>query len=306
MPTRLTRCPSGRGRRPSLARVLAAGLSLSAAAFPALCLAAGAPRRPDPARAREAFESGLRAFDEAARAASERPSAHEEIRRLYAQAASRFVEAWELGGESTEVATNAANAFALGGDVGRAVLFYRRALALDPSNDAAQSGLEYLRSELPIRKVRRGGAEILKALFFWHEGLAFQTRRRAFLVLFPAAFACFAVALKRRRVFLSLGVFFLGLSVALLGSLLADALGSSLRRDGVIVTEVQGRLGDDRVAYSPSHAKPFPPGTEVTVLEVRRPRSIGSAEREPWLHVRLIDGSLSWVPGDSVEMVLAR
>lgn len=306
MPIPLSRDPSGPGTRPSVARALAAGILLSSAALPAACLGAGAPPGDEPARAREAFEAGLRAFGEATRAASERPSAREEIRELYREAAARFVQAWDLGAESAEVATNAANAFALGGDAGRAVLFYRRALALDPSNEAARSGLEYLRAELPIRRVRRGGAEILKALFFWHEGLAFQVRRRTFLFLFPAAFACFAIALKRRAVFLPLGAFFLGLSLALLGSLLADALGSSLRRDGVIVAEVQGRLGDDRVAYSPSHAKPFPPGTEVTVLEARRPRSGASGEKEPWLHVRLLDGSLSWVPGGAVEMVLAR
>lgn len=258
----------------------------------------------DPSLAEEAFEAGLRSFDLAVRSAAER-SPEEEVRRLYAEAAANFVRAWEAGAESPEVATNAANSYALAGDIGRAVLFYRRALALSPSNEAAQSGLEHLRAELPIRRSARGGAEILKALFFWHEGLSHLQRRRAFLALYLAAFACLAASLKRRSVFLPCGIFLLAASLILLGSLAVDALASSLRRDGVIVAEVQGRLGDDHVAYSPSHSKPFPPGTEVTVLEVRSPRGPAPG-KETWLHVRLLDGSRSWVPAGTVEMVLGR
>jgi hypothetical protein len=264
----------------------------------------GADDSASTAAAQPGFGKGLALFEAARSYAETHVTDQQGARRRYRAAAESFVEAWRSGWTSSEVLTNAANAFAFAGDNAMAVLFYRRALSVDPANARAQSGLEYLRSSLPIRKAAGGtGTSIAKSLFFWHEGVAFSVRRGVFVVVFPLAFVCFALALKRRWPFLHLGLALLVVGLLLLGSLLVDAFGSSLRSDAVVMTEVQGRRGDGQ-SYSPSHSRPFPPGTEVTILQRRNPRGSDASSAEPWVLVRLLDGKESWVPEGVVEPVV--
>lgn len=252
-----------------------------------------------------AFKRGLAAFDEARAHAAAHPSDRARTADLYEVAAREFVSAWKAGTASTEVFTNAGNSFAFAGDMGQAVLFYRRALAVEPGNTSAKDALDHIRGTLPIKKRSVGAAtSILRSLFFWHEGLSFKARRLAFSLIFPLAFVCLAISLRRRRPFFWLGCLLLCAGLALLASLGVDALGGSLARDAVVLVETQGRLGDG-LSYSASHSRPFPPGTEVTVLQVRRPAQ-ASAGSEPWLLVKLLDGSESWVSEGVTERVIPR
>lgn len=252
--------------------------------------------------ARRHFQRGHDQFNTAKIFQSENPTEHTASRGHYLQAAMSFAKAWRTGATSTEVLTNAANSFAFAGDLGQAVLFYRRALAVDPVNQVAQSGLESLRAELPIRRTASSaGGSLVRALFFWHDGLAFQTRRFLFVLLFPLSFFLFFVALWRRRPFLLLGVIVSIPAWALLGSLLIEATSDSLLRDGVIQIEVQGRRGDGDT-YGPSHSRPFPPGTEVTVIAT--PGAMSATPTAGWVQIRLLDGSQAWVPSRAVDRVL--
>jgi hypothetical protein len=252
------------------------------------------------------FAEGNTAFDAARAHAAEHPTDYAGAARRYRAAAERFRAAWKAGVASTEVFTNAGNAHYFAGDPGDAVLFYRRALAVDPANRRARDALEHIRSTLPIRKEAGGAAaSIFRSLFFWHEGMGFRARWAAFLVCHVGAFALLAASLWRRRPFRLLGFIFLVPGLAVLGSLVTDGLGGSLRDDAVVIVEVEGREGDGSM-YSRSHSRPFPPGTEVDIL-AERPGSAGAGgTAEPWLLVRLLDGSESFVPAGTVARVLER
>lgn len=248
-------------------------------------------------RAERAFERGLELFDAARAYQAERPADRAGFSARYRKAAEAFVAAWQAGAESTEVFTNAANCYAFAGLVGPAVLYYRRALAVDPGNRRAEGGLEFLRSSLPIRRTVSTSTSLLRTLFFWHDGLAFRTRRLLFFSLFPAGFLFFTLALWRRRPFFWLGVVCVLPGLALLASLLTDAFSGSVSRDGVLQVEIEGRRGDG-ATYGPSHSMPLPAGTEVTVISEAR-RS-GNVSEPAWVHVRLLDGSESWVPASAI------
>ena len=250
---------------------------------------------------REAFERGRQLFDAARTYQGERPADRAEFSERYRQAAEAFVAAWRAGAESTEVFTNAANCYAFAGLVGRAVLYYRRALAVDPNNRRARDGLEFLRASLPVRRAASTSTSLLRTLFFWHDGLAFRTRRLLFFALFPAGFLFFTVAQWRRRPFFWVGVTCILPGLALLGSLLTDALSGSLARDGVLQVEIEGRRGDG-ATYGPSHSMPLPAGTEVTAIA--EARGSGNDSGAAWVHVRLLDGSESWIPASAMERVL--
>jgi len=254
--------------------------------------------------AQAAFDRGLLLFDEARKFAAANATRRDEITQRYELAGKSFVAAAEAGARSTEVFTNAANSFSFGGRTAEAVLYYLRALAVDPANVRAREALEHLRSGLPMKRPAAGtAASIIKSLFFWHEGLTLETRKAGFLFFFPAAFLFFAASLRRRRPFVALGVLCLVPALALLGSLLVDAVSGSLRKQGVIMVQVEGRKGDG-LTYSPSHSRPFPAGTEVAIELVRTPVSESAGNEDSWALVRLLDGSESWVPERAVERVL--
>jgi tetratricopeptide (TPR) repeat protein len=258
-------------------------------------------RTQDETAARAAFDRGLALFREAQELARTRPASRDESARKHLEAAASFVAAWKVGAATTEVFTNAANAYAFAGRTGEAVLFYRRALAVDPGNRRARDALEHLRSGLPIRRQAGGaGTSIARSLFFWHEGMSFRDRRTAFVALLVGACAAFGAALFRRRPFFSLGLLFLLPALALLGSLATEAFGSSLRDDAVLLVAVEGRRGDG-LTYSPSHSRPLPPGTELTCLRTPREAAAGG---EAWVLGRLLDGSETWLPARTLEKVL--
>ncbi len=275
--------------------------------LPPLLFCQALPSRADSldgeAPALAAFERGQALFDTARTYQGERPADRAGIASRYRQAAEEFVAAWKVGAASTEVFTNAANGYAFAGDTGKAVLYYRRALAADPTNQRAREGLEFLRSSLPLRRTASTSTSLLGTLFFWHDGLAFRTRQLLFFILFPAGFLMFTIALWRRRPFLLLGVILVLPGTALLGSLLTDGLGDSLSRDGVIQVEIEGRRGDGDT-YGPSHSVPLPAGTEVTVIST--PQGSADGGSAAWVQVRLLDGSESWIPLPALEQVLVK
>jgi len=279
-----------------------------------------------PPEAEASFREGLARFDEAVRFSAERPTARDEARRLFRAAAQSFEDAFRAGAVTVEVLTNAGNARYFAQDLGEAVLHYRRALALDPSNERSQSALSSIRETLPTAKRSSGTASLIESLFFWHDPRYFTARQIVFYALFPAAWIFFTVELLRsrwrsarwllvlafpiapiawalsylfglRKPYAVTGTLCLLPALGALGSIVIEARDDPLGRAAVVLVEVRGRNGDGE-AYQPSHSSPFPPGTEIEIRERRR-----SSDGE-WLDVRLRDGSSSWVPARAVEAVL--
>jgi len=244
------------------------------------------------------FAEATQLFREAQDFQRAEPTERDQARRRFRTAAEAFEQLYDRGVISTELLTNVANAYYFAGDLGEAVLFYRRALLADSGNRRARDALEAIRSQLPLRPPPPGpAANLAETMLFWHHGTSFQMRRWGLLLVFPCAWLCLAVGLWRPRPFRRLGLLLALIAAPLATSLGYDAFASGANVDGVIVAETVGRRGD-HASYSPSHNEPFPPGTEVTVTETR------AREGQTWLAVRLLDGSESWVPADRVQRLL--
>jgi len=275
------------------AAALAWALAVAGAVSPGTVDDAGAAPNPQ-----VVFAEGMQLFREAQDFQRGEPTSREEAKHRFRTAAECFERLYDRGVISTELLTNVANAYYFAGDLGKAVLFYRRALLADSGNRSARDALEAIRSQMPLRPPPPGpAANLAETMLFWHQGMSFQTRRWVFLLVFPCVWVCLALGLLRPRPFRRLGVLLALIAVPLAASLVYDAFASGADDDGVIVGETVGRRGD-YASYSPSHNEPFPPGTEVTVTQSR------AREGETWLAVRLLDGSESWVPADRVERLL--
>lgn len=257
------------------------------------------------ATAQTAFERGLQLFAEATKLRAASLVAQDEVARRYREAAGAFIEAWKAGAATTAVFTNAANAHAFAGSLGEAVLFYKRALSVDPGNTRARNALEHVREKLPIKKPAAGAISSIRgSLFFWHDGLSFRLRSALGLMLYAAGFVCLTLALFRRKPFAFIGYVLLAPALALLSSVLLSAFTDSSRSEAVILVEAEGRLGNSSRIYSTSHSRPFPPGTEVSLLGAPRPGEGPEGAGDSWVNVRLLDGKESWVPSRTVEKVL--
>jgi hypothetical protein len=279
------------------------------------------------AEAQRHFERGGELFEEALRYKEKNPTEKAKAARRFREAAREYVAAWKKGIVTTEIFTNAAKSFFFAGDKGEAVLYYRRALAVDPGNASARDDLQVIRQSLPIRRRQTTLTTLSGALFFWHDERSFLWRLWGFYILFPAAWILFTVELARhrwkwiqillvpvfplallalalsylfriRRPFLIIGVISLLPALLVLGSLAVDAWSYVPGREAVVLVETRGRTGDG-TAYSASHSRPFPPGTEVTILARREDPSAS------WLRIRLRDGSKSWIRDNVVETIEA-
>ncbi len=240
------------------------------------------------------FARGHDLFRQAAAARETEGEGSPSVRAGFRKAA----EAWEsLESEaltSTNLLTNIGNARAFAGDLGEAVLAYRRALVIDPENARARDALRSIRATLGIEDhEEEASTGLVRALFFWHDALSFGTRRALFGGLWIAGLALAVLAIRRRRLRIPAGLV-VAAAVALFVSLtLTDAEGSG-EAAAVLLVRSDGRTGDGTF-YSVSHSAPLPAGAELTVLETRD---------GGWVHARLRDGTTTWLSTRSVARVL--
>lgn len=196
-------------------------------------------------------------------------------------------------GISPELYANLANAYFFVGDHGRAVLYYHRALDLDPLNADIRHSLNYVRSltvdELPKTKTE----QVLHALTFWHRW-PFGVRLALFVignVLFWGGVARLLYRRNRWDVWVIALSFLLALVFGV--SLLCSYLGWGDRVDGVVLArEVVARQGNGYI-YDNAYTSSVHAGTEFELIETR----------DGWYHARLLDGSTCWLPKKSSALI---
>lgn len=251
---------------------------------------------PDQVELSGLFKEGGDLFQQANALHDEDPA---EARTLYQQAALRFERVVGEGGiHNGKIYYNIGNAYFRAGDLGRAILNYRRAAQYAPNDRNIEQNLAYARSQRldQLAEVEFGGP--LKALLFWHYDFSFGQRFALFALVFVGMWAAAATVLFIRRPFLKwiIGIGALG-SVALGASLLVESWHLQNRRPGVVVAEeVVARKGDS-ASYEASFQEPLHAGAEFLVVE----------ERPSWIQVELHlpDGERPrcWLPKSAVAMV---
>lgn len=251
-------------------------------------------RNPAPAEALLA-EAGA-AFDEAVKLLKQDPIRARSLLDVSIARHERIIT--EGGTRSGGLYYNIGNAHMLKGDLGRAILNYRRAQLLTPGDENLAANLGVARARVTPRVARTPENRLLGVLFFWHEDLS----ERARFAVFVASFVGFWV-LALLRFTLGAGGAWRRWTAAALAVLGAGALGSLLverserlaARDAVVIAEsVVGHKGPDESAYEPSFTEPLGAGVEVRVVE-RRAR---------WALVALSDGRRTWIPDAALESVV--
>lgn len=191
--------------------------------------------------------------------------------------------------------TNTGTAFVQAGELGRAMLQFRRALVLDPAYDRASRAAAEVRTTLPI-SVPIPDQDPGDSVFAWHTRATDLDRQTVMLltfVLFCAVFGASLLAGAAALRWLSLPPAALFLTAAT--SLLVASSEESAITAVVTAPEVVARTADS-FNSTPRYEAPLPAGTEVEIAETR----------DRWLRVRLANSEVAWLPARSVTRVDAR
>ena len=190
---------------------------------------------------------------------------------------------------------NLANAYFLRGNLGKAILNYRRAESLDNSDENIKKNLAFARSKKIDKVAVKTETRVLQTLFFWHYDFSIKTKFLLTCIFFGIVCICVAgvIWFGRTGTLMTITIVCGILTICFLTSVLVESGSKSGRICGVVTAkEVVARQGDGQ-NYSPSFKEPLHEGTEIDLLE----------NRLGWLHIKLSDDSDGWIPEDSAELI---
>jgi tetratricopeptide (TPR) repeat protein len=210
----------------------------------------------------------------------------------FEQAVEAYEKILNLGVKNFRVFYNLGNAYFRQNQLGKAVLNYRRALALEPRDEDVQANLSFAKL-FTLDKIEEQKINPLSNLLHWFLDLWSLDE----LALLSSLFYTLSMALgilmifRRSRRYLKIGFVAFLILLAIFGSsLFAKIYFESLDYGVVIVPQVQVRSGpgDDYILQFTGHE-----GLEFRVDE----------EAEGWYRISLPNGIRGWIPEDTVEII---
>ena len=197
--------------------------------------------------------------------------------------------------QNSKLYYNLANAYFLSGNIGKAILNYRRAEKLDGSDANIQKNLAFARGKridkIPLKTEKR----VLHTLFFWHYDFPIKVKFILTCIFFAIVCIILIVMIWFGRTAgrITTALIFGVLMICFLASAVVEAQIQSNKISGVITDQqVIARQGDGQ-NYPESFKEPLHAGTEFDLLE----RRIG------WFHIKLSDDSDAWIPDKSAELI---
>lgn len=233
--------------------------------------------------------------NDAFRAANDALSGDPEAARvLFRKALLRYQKLADEGVDNGKLYYDIGNTYFRLGELGKAIVNYRRAEQFIPDDENLRQNLDYALGQR-LDKIEPKTEELLfKTLFFWHYDLS-TTARASLFAFFYVAFWIVAVLLlwKRERGLVAFGGGALIFALLFLASLLLERSAGMKKQAGVITAaEVVARKGDSE-SYQPSFQEPLHAGTEFNLVQ----------NRQQWLYIELEDGRRCWVPAGKTELV---
>lgn len=179
------------------------------------------------------------------------------------------------------------------GDMGRAILNFRKAQKFTPNDVNLKRNLAYARRNCQDSVQEEESKKVMKTLFFWHYDFSLAIREVIFIICFCAFWLLCALRLKLKGYGTGIGLVACGILAVVVASSMMISEYSHRQASGVILSaEVVGRTGNSE-AYERSFQEPLHAGTEFDLLETR-----GN-----WMEIRLADGKTCWIPADAAEML---
>lgn len=237
------------------------------------------------------LEEAFEAFDRGGDARRSDASAAVEA---FGEAARRFQLLVDAGIRNGKLYYNLGNAYLESGDIGRAILNYRRARELMPGDGRLEHNLAYARSLRRNQIESAGGRAFVHTLFFWHYGTSLRSRFLVGLMAYVVFWVWLLARVWFRRLpWRAVAIPALVIWVVLGVSVVFDVFSAARHGEGVIVADnVVVRKGNGE-GFAPQFKQKLHEGVEFVVLEAHK----------DWLHVELPDGKSGWIRADQGELI---
>ncbi len=215
----------------------------------------------------------------------------DEARHLYARAATAFAEAVKQTPDRPELLADWGNASLGAHELGWAVLAYRRALRLDPSQPRALTNLNWVRDQLPDWAATDPSSGAVSTLFFWRDSPALTLHMIAALAFATMIFLLVPFGGQGPKMWRWVGS---GLCAIVFILTIVPAL---YRPDdqnaAVVVRDAETLRAADSSSAPDALSRPLPAGAEVTVIE----------SRQRWQQIELANGQRGWLPRTALQRV---
>ncbi len=235
-------------------------------------------------------DGALRDFDEGQQVLQQQP---DRARQLFRSAARRL-ENVAAAVENGYLEYNLGNCYLHAGDVGRAILHYRRAQRFIPRDTLLADNLALARSRCltQIQPARRQA--VMRSLFFWHYRTSEAERAYAGVTSYVIAFGFLTAGALARRRWLAVAAA-VSLAVALLaGGSVATGRWSQRNDPAAVITAMDVAVyKGPGPGYQRQFEQPLQPGVECVVQE----------QRDRWWRVELPDGNTGWIEAASAELI---
>ncbi len=224
-----------------------------------------------------------------------------ESQRLFRQALEQFDALIQDGYRSGGLYYNIGNTYVRLGDVGRAIVAYRRAQRLDPTDDRIRKNLDVARRMCDVTFEKPATSALVETLLFWHFNSSPKTRMTLGMTAYGLAWLALLVRLfvRGRSPALRWAALTLGAMALCCGASIGwERVAAANRLEGVTVTDkVVLRKGNGDY-YDPQFDQPLPAGVEFRVLESRADVKGGQ-----WHHIELADGKSGWLRADQCDVI---
>ena len=253
------------------------------------CLSSATAFALSPSEQRDLLEEAEAFFKEAQSATSD-----ELARKSYEKSLMRYERLIEEASVANAgIYYNVGNCHFRMGDIGRAILNYKRALSYDALDENLRQNLAYARSKRLDRVEKKVEEKVLKTVLFWHYDLSFALRADIFSFSYVVFWVLLSVYLFRSFYALRYALFCSAISsLAFAASIFGELYFTPLNEGVVVADEVIARKGDGE-SYRPSFEKALHVGTEFSLIE----------SRSNWHMVELDDGRRCWLPDSAVGFV---
>ncbi len=212
---------------------------------------------------------------------------------LFSTAARRFQQLADDGVVNPRLEYNLGNAYLQGGDLGRAILHYRRAEELSPGDPRLRHNLDYARTLVRSQIAPSAPRALTDALLSWHRRMPLRVRYWAFLAAWLVIWAALGLnMLDPRPRWRWAAAAASALCLPAGASVAADIFRGPPREGVVLADDVIVRKGNS-TGFEPQFQEALHPGVEFRLLE----------ERSDWLQIELPDGKTGWIPADTAGLI---
>lgn len=232
----------------------------------------------------------------------------------YPEAMELYRQAMTEEGTSSQLLYNLGNACVKNGDPGSAVVYYLRALRLDPASDEIRNNLRYAELAVADRnradlKGKQVSVEEDKASFIGRvhasitQNTASDTWAYAAAVCFVAFILAVAGYIFLKTVIVRKACFFGGIMLLICAVLFVVfgemAASKATRTDEAVISAFKTRLASEPDTTSQPVSAPLNKGTKVKVLDVET----GPTGKPIWYKVRRNSNYVGWVRASEIEVI---